>query len=65
MIKTRENYWERFEDAYHRGKSDKERGRMRVSPYYENANLDHFWFAGYDGRTLDEAHATDPRRVRV
>ena len=32
------------------------RGRyMRVSPYYEDPGKDVFWFAGYDGLTLQDA----------
>jgi hypothetical protein len=32
------------------------RGRyMRVSPYYEDPGADVFWYAGYDGLSLEEA----------
>jgi hypothetical protein len=27
----------------------------RISPYYENPELDHFFFAGFDGQSWEEA----------
>lgn len=41
--------------AYVSGKENKRLGMMRVSPYYEAPKSDHFWFAGYDGKTMQEA----------
>jgi hypothetical protein len=41
--------------AYLSGKSAKKQGFARVTPYYEAPKSDHFWFAGYDGKTMEEA----------
>lgn len=35
--------------AYRRGRTAREQGFMRVSPYYEDAGRETAWFAGYDG----------------
>lgn len=43
-----------LEQAWFKGNSA--RGRyMRISPYYEDQGRDIFWFAGYDGVSLQDA----------
>jgi hypothetical protein len=43
-----------LDKAHWRGESA--RGRyMRVSPYYEDPGADVFWYAGFDGLSLEEA----------
>lgn len=43
-----------LDKAWFRGNSA--RGRyFRLSPYYEDPGADIFWFAGYDGLTLQDA----------
>jgi hypothetical protein len=45
---------EQLERCYWKGLNA--RGRyMRVSPYYEDRGADVFWYAGYDGLSLQEA----------
>lgn len=44
--------------AFAVGQNDKRAGFDRVSPYYDAPGSDHFWFAGYDGKTMEEAIAT-------
>jgi len=44
--------------AWNRGKTDKSKGFVRVSPFYEDDVADYFWFAGWDGRTFEEAQQT-------
>lgn len=40
--------------AFDSGKKAKVRGFARISPYYEDALADKFWFAGFDGLQFDE-----------
>ena len=40
------------------GRKAKHQGMDRISPYYERPGSDHFWLAGYDGKTMEEAIAT-------
>lgn len=40
--------------AYDSGRASKNKGLMRVSPYYENEKADKYWYAGYDGVEFDE-----------
>lgn len=44
--------------AYQSGRKAKQYGFLRTTPYYEAPKSDHFWFAGYDGKTMEEAIAT-------
>ena len=44
--------------AHASGVENKRLGMGRVSPYYEAPKSDHFWFAGYDGKTIQEAIET-------
>lgn len=44
--------------AFESGKKAKHYGFARVTPYYEAAKSDYFWFAGFDGKTMEEAIAT-------
>lgn len=41
--------------AFSSGVENKRLGMGRVSPYYNAPHSDHFWFAGYDGKTMQEA----------
>lgn len=41
--------------AFEAGRQAKDLGRFRVTPYYDCAPLDHFWLAGFDGKTWQEA----------
>lgn len=43
--------------AHASGQHSKKQGFGRVSPYYNAEKSDHFWFAGYDGKTMEEAIA--------
>lgn len=56
----------RYVMAYERGKTSRERGGIRVAPFYEEKEirdgrsvnitdeLDRFWYAGYDGLRMPE-----------
>lgn len=44
--------------AFARGVVAKRQRWYRVTPYYEMPQADHFWFAGFDGKTMEEAIAT-------
>jgi hypothetical protein len=44
--------------AFSAGVEAKHKGWGRTSPYYEATGSDHFWFAGYDGKTMEEAIET-------
>ncbi len=44
--------------ARHAGRKAKIDGFARISPYYDCPPLDHYWFAGYDGKTWEQAVGT-------
>ena len=44
--------------AFQEGQKAKAAHKFRVTPYYDKPGADHFWFAGYDGKTFEEAVAT-------
>jgi len=44
--------------AFESGESAKKRGFFRVSPFYEDARADAYFFAGYDGKKFEEIEAT-------
>jgi len=43
--------------AFRSGQRAKLRGMERLSPYYEMPPMDRYFFAGYDGKTWEEAIA--------
>ena len=43
-----------LKDAYENGQESKKKGFMRVTPYYENEQLDKYWFAGYDDIKIED-----------
>lgn len=44
-----------LQKAYTAGKEAKRKGWERIAPYYNIPPLEHFWMAGYDGKTFAEA----------
>lgn len=52
-IVTQEN----LAKAYFTGKLARAKGFERVSPYYECEPLDHYFFAGWDGKSWEQANA--------
>lgn len=41
--------------AFKHGQDAKRQGFERMGIYYDAPKSDHFWFAGYDGKTIQEA----------
>lgn len=42
-------------DAFASGQRAKRNGWARLSPYLDSPAIDHFWFAGFDGKDFDSA----------
>ena len=45
--------------AFEKGKLAKQKGFMRISPFYEEKTLDEYFFRGYDGFKFDEIKIKD------
>ncbi len=41
--------------AHHAGEVARELNRFRVTPYYNDPISDRFWYAGYDGKSWEQA----------
>lgn len=59
MTKKKNTSPEYLKQAYERGKTAKSKKFMRVSPFYEEPDADKYWFAGFDGRKLEELTNVD------